>query len=359
MGRSGKAALIVLAPFLLLLPIMLMSATSSTKASGGATGITGVPQDYVAHVLRAGAICPEVSPPVIAAQLRQESGFSPTAVSPAGAQGIAQFMPGTWASVGKDGDGDGVADVLNPADAIFSQGHYMCGQVEAVKGLVAGGRVSGDVLELALAAYNAGLGNVITYGGIPPFSETQHYVRAVIDGAKDFTVTAGGPAAQSADSLDPGATYDASGLTAEAASMSDPTPGAHGTAAVTPRMHRLISDVMTTYPQIVLPPLYCWDAHTFNPTSDHSTGRACDIPFYGCHFGDVSRTADPSTGLKAGNAAASWLVTNASAYGISYVIWAGQIWESGTGWQPYTGAAGSDPGTCSGGHYDHIHVSVY
>lgn len=361
MGKAGKAALlVVLLPILLLLPMMMISGSSSTKASVGATGISGVPQEYVAHVLKAGSICPEVTPPIIAAQLRQESGFNPTASSPAGAQGIAQFMPGTWASAGKDGDGDGIADVFNPADAILSQGHYMCGQVTAIKGLIAGGRVSGDTLELALAAYNAGLGNVVVYGGIPPFTETQNYVRSIIEGAKDFTVTTGGgPAAQNADSLEPGSTYNASGLAPEAASMTDPTPGAHGTAAVTPRMHQLISDVMTNYPQIVLPPLYCWDAHEFNPTSDHPMGRACDIPFYGCHFGDASRTADPSTGLTAGNAAANWLVNNASTYGINYVIWAGQIWDSQTGWQAYTGAAGSDPDTCSGGHYDHIHVSVF
>ena len=69
----------------------------------------------------------------------------------------------------------------------------------------------------------------------------------------------------------------------------------------------------------------------------------------------------PVTGAEPGNAAANWLVANAGRLGIHYIIWAGQEWDAETGkWTGYDGAAGLyDVTDCSGGHYDHIHVSVY
>ncbi|WP_216666455.1 lytic transglycosylase domain-containing protein [Actinomyces faecalis] len=358
-----KAVLAVLAVPAMVLPMML-GGGSGQAASGTAVGISGVPSEYVADVLRAGSICADITPSVIAAQLAAESGFDPNAGSPAGARGIAQFMPATWAAVGKDGDGDGSADVLNPHDAIWTQGNYMCDQVALVKQYMAAGRISGSVLELALAAYNAGMGAVLDAGGVPPFAETQAYVSAIIAAMASYVVQysgGGAGAAQSADALVAGPVYDASSLPAEAASVPDPTPGAHAAASVTPRTYAMVTALMAAYPQIVTPALYCWDAHTFNPGSDHSRGRACDIPFYGCTFGDPGRAASPTTGTLAGNAAANWLVANAQQLGVHYVIWQGQIWTASTGaWGPYDGAGGLyDPTSCSGGHYDHIHVSVY
>lgn len=149
---------------------------------------TSVPSPYSAWVIEAGSICPEVTPSIIAAQIESESGWNPHAVSPVGAQGISQFMPATWASVGRDGDGDGLADPFNPADAIISQGHYMCGQVDQIE------RYFGQRnLDYALAAYNAGLGSVIAARGIPPFPETQNYVTKIntLAATKYATITAG------------------------------------------------------------------------------------------------------------------------------------------------------------------------
>ncbi|WP_347402960.1 NlpC/P60 family protein [Protofrankia symbiont of Coriaria ruscifolia] len=103
------------------------------------------------------------------AQINQESGFNPRAGSTAGAQGIAQFLPGTWASVGVDGDGDGKKDVWDPADAIPAMAKHMAALIRANDGDV--GR--------ALAGYNAGQGAVEKYDGIPPYRETQNYVRSI------------------------------------------------------------------------------------------------------------------------------------------------------------------------------------
>lgn len=132
-----------------------------------------VPARYAPLINRAALTCPEVTAPFIAAQLAQESGFNPNAVSPVGAQGIAQFMPDTWQSWGADGDGDGIRDPKNPADAIPAQARYMCHLYSQVKSL------PGDHVDLMLAAYNAGLGTVQQHGGVPPYAETQSYVRRI------------------------------------------------------------------------------------------------------------------------------------------------------------------------------------
>ncbi|MBG6184672.1 murein DD-endopeptidase MepM/ murein hydrolase activator NlpD [Arthrobacter sp. CAN_A214] len=113
---------------------------------------------------------------VVAAQLNQESGWNENAVSPAGAQGVAQFMPGTWASYGQGGD------PFSASGAIPAYGRYMAALKQEVQ-LIAGN--DADLLvQLTLAAYNAGPGAVQQYDGIPPFQETQQYVGSILDAAQ-------------------------------------------------------------------------------------------------------------------------------------------------------------------------------
>ena len=147
------------------------------KADG--TIPVNVPAEYQADVSRAGKICPEISAAVIAVQIGKESSWQPQAKSQAGALGLAQFMPDTWKTEGKDGDGDGAADPMNAHDAIYSQGHFMCSLAAQMKKLIDAGKVKGEVLNLALAAYNAGPGAVEEDGGIPPLTETQNYVQEI------------------------------------------------------------------------------------------------------------------------------------------------------------------------------------
>ena len=180
-----KSLAVVLIPVLLVTMPLLMSGDNDSdkkdKAKGAAQGVTNVPGEYQGVVLKAGSICPEITPPLIAAQIEAESNWNPKAGSHAGAQGMAQFMPATWASVGKDGDGDGKADILNPQDAIYSQGVYMCSLASEVKERISAGKLKGDVAQLALAAYNAGMGAVDAAGGIPQNSETQSYVPKIME----------------------------------------------------------------------------------------------------------------------------------------------------------------------------------
>ncbi|GHC94176.1 bifunctional lytic transglycosylase/C40 family peptidase [Streptomyces violaceochromogenes] len=139
----------------------------------GAALSLAVPAEYQDLIEKAGNTCPEVSPNLLAALLTQESGFNPKATSPVGAQGIAQFMPSTWEKHGIDGNDDGERDVFDPKDAIPSSAKYLCTIAEDVK------VVPGDKQANMLAAYNAGSGAVKKYGGIPPYKETENYVRSI------------------------------------------------------------------------------------------------------------------------------------------------------------------------------------
>ena len=201
-----KSLVILLIPVLLVAMPLMMSGDNDSdkkdKVKGAAQGVANVPGEYQGVVLRAGSICPEITPPLIAAQIEAESNWNPNAASEAGAQGMTQFMPATWASAGKDGDGDGKAEINNPQDAIYSQGVYMCSLASEVKERISAGKLKGDVAQLALAAYNAGMGAVDAAGGIPPYKETQSYVPKIMELAAKYTAaksvgggSAGGQAA--------------------------------------------------------------------------------------------------------------------------------------------------------------------
>lgn len=177
----------------------------STAASSGGKLRTGggyVPAQYAGLIEKAAADCDQgLTAGILAAQIQQESSFDPDAKSKDAngnpiALGISQFTPGTWASAGVDGNGDGTKDVWDPEDAIPAQGKMMCKLLKTAKKHPG---YNGSPIELALAGYNAGWAWVDHYKGVPPErfakGQTYHYVKNIIASAAKFTVpeSAGGP----------------------------------------------------------------------------------------------------------------------------------------------------------------------
>nr|WP_202036485.1 bifunctional lytic transglycosylase/C40 family peptidase [Streptomyces mexicanus] len=160
----------------------------ATEISDGGEGLRNVPAEYRTWILKAAAECqePELSPALLAAQLNQESGFRNQARSYVGAEGPAQFMPATWATWGRDADGNGTASPWDIGDAVMAQGRMMCSLIKQAKASGFGG----DVRALALAGYNAGWGAVETYHGVPPASfaggQTYNYVRIILTSMPRF-----------------------------------------------------------------------------------------------------------------------------------------------------------------------------
>ncbi|MGW7199010.1 peptidoglycan DD-metalloendopeptidase family protein [Streptomyces chryseus] len=125
--------------------------------------------------------CAEVTPSLIAAQLHQESNFRTNPPDGgAGALGIAQFLPSTWAAEGVDGNKDGKKDPLEPKDAVPAMVSYDCKMADEIR------NVAGDVADNMLAAYNAGAYKVTRYSGVPPYDETRTYVREIRERAEKW-----------------------------------------------------------------------------------------------------------------------------------------------------------------------------
>jgi len=134
-----------------------MVAIGGAREQGYLGGAIVVPEKYRSLIKDAAERCVAVPVEVFAAQIAAESGWDPEARSPAGARGIAQFMPEVWKQYGLDGDGDGDASVWNPVDAIHSAAALNCINRKLVRD------ASGNRLRNTLAAYNAGYGAVLKY----------------------------------------------------------------------------------------------------------------------------------------------------------------------------------------------------
>lgn len=256
----------------------------------------------------------------------------------AGAKGPMQFLQGTWDAYGVDGNGDGVKNVYDIADAAFGAANY----------LVASGAKKGpEGVWDALWAYNhlhAYANDVLKYAWEYATGKV-----IVVPGGSQGQCAPGGVLRTGGDTSKGTKGANPKDLKLdwpeESATVDDPTTS----GKITPRMKALL-DALEQAPSKPAS-IGCWrEADQF---PDHPSGHACDLMF---------TPVNTPKSIDAGWAMANWLVLNQRVLGVKYVIWQGRIWTSyrePQHWRPYTVNGcphGADLTTC---HYDHVHVTVY
>ena len=167
--------MLVVAPVIVLAPLMVLASTTGSTgspsggsdqpvapASGPSYSLADIPIQMLEIYVAAAPTCPGLAWEVLAGIGKVETNhWRDRAVSSAGAEGPMQFMPATWATYGIDANGDGVADILDPVDAVFSAAHYLC----------ANG--AGDPAKLYSALWN--------------YNHSDSYVRLVLSIAQRYT----------------------------------------------------------------------------------------------------------------------------------------------------------------------------
>lgn len=149
------------------------SSTSFSTALNNASQSYATCPDELLPIFQEASATYGVSVDLLTSIAKAESGFNASAVSSSGAIGVMQLMPATAASLGVSNSYDARENIMGGAKLISQ--------------LLS--RYNGDT-SLALAAYNAGCGNVDKYGGIPPFEETQNYVSKVLSYLGNASATA-------------------------------------------------------------------------------------------------------------------------------------------------------------------------
>ena len=240
-------------------------------------------------------------------------------------------------------------------DPVYSTGKFLNGLVgvpgwETMELTVAAQAVQRSGFPDAYAKWELLAAQLVTAAGdTPALDPSELDTGAGVDPAVPVPSACGlvGGAAGAEGPIIPAGLVTVTAFPAESATLDDPTT----TGRITPRTLALIQ--ATQGQGYAGGGITCWDAHAWNPTSDHPLGRACDV--FSNHLDPVS--------VAQGWAYANYLVANQAALGIKYLIWQGLFWEAANpdSWGPYSSDIYGcpNPAEISGCHYDHVHVSVY
>jgi Transglycosylase SLT domain len=302
--------------------------------------------------------CPQLPLVWVIAEVQAESAWDPRAYSSAGAAGLLQMTPaawleatgrGGWASPTGPPDGD---PVWQPIAHLRAAIPWMCGHLRVMADHLRRTGKPTAPLDAMAVCHIAGCGRVTgSATGIPAAgeagcdtgcsSEVHAYLTAIHNWVVRYSRPV--PVLVGASPAQPYAGHG-SGCT-----VPDPT-GTGG--CLTSTTVWMLAQAESAFPGT---PASCWDAHAWNPSSDHPLGMACDFG-----IGRAGTFPGPDATAR-GWALATWARENAIGLHITYVIWQGRIWSASRadeGWRPYTGGGLYDPNDPTGGHYDHIHIST-
>jgi hypothetical protein len=262
-----------------------------------------------------------IDPRLVAAVAFVESSFRPEVIdcrviSEDEARGIMQITPITVVELG------GI-DPCDPAQAIPAAARYLLAQYERF-----------GTWELALAAYHAGPTDVATFGGVPPYPDTQKYLPDVI--GKWTAYMAEFPTG----TIGTEAPFGPLGSTARYTEI------VNGRSLIKPSMQQFLDAVVPIFGQG-----HGIGCYRDQEDGEHPLGRACDfIMQWPLNHMPTQQY------LEHGWAFVNYCIAHAGELKLRYIIWQKQIWQAGIGWREYTRY---DPyGNLQQNHYDHVHVTV-
>ena len=354
--------------------LLLLGAAPSTEVPGPSSGVDAsrVPEAARAVLPLVAELtaqqCPELPPVWVVAQVQAESGWDETAAdpSPGGAAGLLRFDERTWKAAGgrpwrSDPPAEG-EEVLTAAAHLRVAVPWMCTNLRAVTRHLAMTGKPVAPLDAMLVCHIAGCGRVTgSARGVPAPGEAGcgarcsqligRYLDAVHGHIERFVARVTAPADPVPDAVPRPWTGGATGCVRE-----DPTGDGCVTGATRHGLEAATGVFGPWSGGPVIRSAGCWDAHAWNPRSDHPRGRACDL--FATRPG---RFADGDE-LDAGWRVARWYADHADALKVRYLIWQGRYWAPGVedrdGWgRRYTGGGVYNARSATGGHYDHVHVS--